>query len=269
MTDPADRGGIDLDGARIVITGAGSGIGAALAERFAVAGARLVLSDREPAPVAAVAERVGGVSVACDVGVQPDVDRLVEVATATLGGIDVFCANAGIAPAGSLDPVAWQEGWEINVLSHLYAVRALLPGWLAAGRGRLVVTVSAAGLLTMLDNAAYAVTKHAALAFAEWVQVTYAHRGITVQALCPQGVRTPMLAAAGPRGQMLMGAGAMAPEDVAQTVVDALGTDRFLILPHADVAEHMAKRAGDLDRWLASMNRLQQRMEVMDPGPAA
>lgn len=255
--------GVALDGARIVVTGAGSGIGAALAQRFAAEGARLVLADRDAEAVQAVALRVSARAIAGDVTNPDDVARLVAGAIETLGGIDVFCANAGIAPASSLDPAAWEAGWQVNVLSHLYAVRELLPGWLNAGRGRLVVTVSAAGLLTMLGNAAYAVTKHAALAFAEWVQATYAHRGITVQALCPQGVRTPMLAATGPRGEMLMGDGAIDPEDVAEAVVQAMAGDRFLILPHPDVADHMAKRAGDLDRWLGSMNRLQQRMELV------
>lgn len=255
--------GVDLDGAGIVITGAGSGIGAALAARFAAEGARLVLADRNAAAVSAVAKRLGAQAIPGDVTDPDDVAALVAGATETLGRIDVFCANAGVAPESSMDPAAWETGWQVNVMSHLYAVRELLPGWLDAGRGRLVVTVSAAGLLTMLGNAAYAVTKHAALAFAEWVQATYAHRGITVQALCPQGVRTPMLAATGPRGEMLMGEGAMDPEDVAEVVVQALAGDRFLILPHPDVADHQAKRAGDLDRWLAAMNRLQQRMELV------
>jgi NAD(P)-dependent dehydrogenase (short-subunit alcohol dehydrogenase family) len=276
MTDPAigrspaeartAGGGVVLDGAGIVITGAGSGIGAALANRFAAEGSRLVLADRNADAVLEVADRLGAVAVPGDVTEPDDVQHLVETAIGTLGGIDVFCANAGIAPASSLDPAAWEAGWQVNVLSHLHAARALLPGWLAAGRGRLLITVSAAGLLTMLGNAAYAVTKHAALAFAEWLQVTYAHRGITVQALCPQGVRTPMLAATGPRGEMLMGEGAIDPSAVAESVVQALGTDRFLILPHPEVADFVVKRAGDLDRWLASMNRIQRRMELVAPG---
>lgn len=261
MTQPGSRTGIAVDGAGIVITGAGSGIGAALAERFAAAGARLVLADRNAAAVAAVADRLGAVAVPGDVADPADTDRLVRTATEMLDGIDMFCANAGIAPPDSLDPATWKAAFEVNVLSHLYAARALLPGWLAAGRGRLMITVSAAGLLTMLGNAAYAVTKHAALAFAEWLRASYAHRGIVVQALCPQGVRTPLLEATGAQGAFLLGDNAIDPQDVAGAVMDALTTDQFLILPHAEVADYMARKADDLDSWLAAMNRLQQRME--------
>jgi NAD(P)-dependent dehydrogenase (short-subunit alcohol dehydrogenase family) len=131
------------------------------------------------------------------------------------------------------------------------------------------MTVSAAGVLTMLGNAGYAVTKHAALGFAEWLQATYAHRGITVQAVCPQGVRTPLLASTGPRGAMLLDQGAIEPRDVAQAVVDGLAAGTFLILPHPEVADYMARKAGDLDRWLGSMNRLQQRMEHVAPEQTA
>lgn len=253
--------GVVIAGSGIVVTGAGSGIGTALAQRFAAEGARLVLTDRNADAVRSVADSLGAIAVPGDVADPADMDRLVRTAIEALGGIDVFCANAGIAPADSLDPLSWEAAFRVNVLSHLYALQALLPGWLSAGRGRLVMTVSAAGLLTMLGNAAYAVTKHAALAFAEWVQASYAHRGITVQALCPQGVRTPLLDATGDRGAFLLGPGAIEPQDVANAVVEALSTDRFLILPHPEVADYVARKAQDLDSWLAAMNRLQQRME--------
>lgn len=267
--DPGDNSGFSVRGARIVITGAGSGIGAALADRFAAEGARLVLADRDADAVTAVAERTRATAVPVDVTDAADVAHLVEAAGRALGGIDVFCSNAGIAPADSLDPADWEAAWQVNVLAHLHAVRALLPDWLAVGRGRLVVTVSAAGLLTMLGNAGYTVTKHAALGFAEWLQASYAHRGITVHAVCPQGVRTPLLDSTGPRGAMLLGEGAIEPAEVAEAVVEGLASGSFLILPHPEVAGFVARKAGDPDRWLASMNRLQQRMERVVPDQPA
>ncbi len=175
----------------------------------------------------------------------------------------MYCANAGVAPPGGPDaPEAeWARGWEVNVMAHVRAAALLLPSWLDRGRGRFLATVSAAGLLTMLGSAPYSVTKHAALAFAEWLSATYRHRGITVQALCPQGVRTAMLAQAGPGGEFLMGATAIEPEQVADTVTEALADDRFLILPHPEVADYYLARASDTGAWLASMNRLQRKIE--------
>ncbi|MGH8867589.1 MAG: SDR family oxidoreductase, partial [Actinomycetes bacterium] len=177
--------------------------------------------------------------------------------------IDLFCANAGVAPEGGpeADEDAWATAWEVNVMAHVRSSRALLPGWLERGRGHFLATVSAAGLLTMLGSAPYSVTKHGALAFAEWMSVTYADRGITVQALCPQGVRTRMLDQTGPAADLVLAAGAIEPEQVAEDVVASLDDGPFLVLPHPEVARYYAARAHDTDRWLAGMQKLQRRLE--------
>ncbi|MEV7026420.1 SDR family oxidoreductase, partial [Kitasatospora sp. NPDC093558] len=180
-----------------------------------------------------------------------------------VGEIDVWCANAGVAPVGGADApaAAWASAWEVNVLAHVRAADLLLPHWLERGQGRFLATVSAAGLLSMLGSAPYAVTKHGALAFAEWLSATYRHRGIHVHALCPQGVRTDMLTGTGAVGEALLAPTALDPEDVAETALAGLREDRFLILPHPEVAEYYRARATDPDRWLGSMNRLQQGLE--------
>ncbi|MGK5741077.1 SDR family NAD(P)-dependent oxidoreductase [Micromonospora sp. URMC 103] len=252
-----------LAGAAVVVTGGGSGIGAALAARFAAGGARVVVNDLDEGAARAVAERVGGYACPGDAADPDAVADLVARARHHLGGIDLFCANAGVAPGGGPDAgdEAWALAWRVNVMSHVHAVRELLPDWLARGRGRLLVTVSAAGLLTMLGRAPYPVTKHAALAHAEWLRATYAHRGVTVQALCPQGVRTPMLAGADGPARELLDATAVTPEQVADSVVEALADDRFLVLPHPEVATWYARRAADPDRWLRAMNRMQREVE--------
>ncbi|MFI7426510.1 SDR family oxidoreductase [Micromonospora sp. NPDC049836] len=250
-------------GAGVVVTGAGSGIGAALAARLAADGARVVVNDLDPAAARAVAARIGGYACPGDAADPAAVAELVGFARDRLGAIDLFCANAGVALAGGLDAPdeAWARSWRVNVLAHVVAARELLPHWLAAGRGRLLVTVSAAGLLTLLGKAPYTVTKHAALGFAEWLRASYAHRGITVQALCPQGVRTPMLAAADELSATLLEATAVSADAVAGCVSAALADDRFLVLPHPEVATWYAHRAADPDRWLAAMNRTQRDAE--------
>ncbi len=248
----------------VVITGAGSGIGAALARRLAVAGDRLVLNDLDPAAVSAVAAEIGALAVPGDAASEDGVQELIERARQELGGIDIFFANAGIGvdggPEASED--GWQRSWDVNVMAHVRAARLLVPEWLTAGRGHFVATVSAAGLLTMPGSAPYAVTKHAALAFAEWLSVTYGQRGLTVQALCPQGVRTPMLAAAGAIGELLLAPAAIDADDLAEVVVTALDGGPFLILPHPEVAGYYAGRAADPDAWLASMQRNQVRIDA-------
>jgi NAD(P)-dependent dehydrogenase (short-subunit alcohol dehydrogenase family) len=252
-----------VDGAGVVITGAGSGIGAALARRFAAEGARVVVNDLDAAAARRVADSFGGEALPGDAASAEGVASLIEGAADMLDGIDLFCANAGIGPEGGPDAAesVWEACWQVNVMAHVRAARLLTGPWLERGRGHLICTVSAAGLLTMLGSAPYSVTKHAALAFAEWMAATYAHRGITVQALCPMGVRTPMLAAAGPAGQALLADTAITPEDAASAVIEGMADGRFLILPHPEVAEMYAHRAGDPVRWLAGMNRLQQRLE--------
>ncbi|GLY22827.1 SDR family oxidoreductase [Micromonospora sp. NBRC 101691] len=255
--------GLTLAGAGVVVTGAGSGIGAALATRFAAAGAGVVVNDVDAPAARAVAARIGGHAHPADAADPAGVTALVDAARDRFGTVDLFCANAGVASGGGPDASdeTWARAWRVNVLSHVYAARALLPHWLAAGRGRMLVTASAAGLLTLLGNAPYSVTKHAALGFAEWLRASYAHRGVTVQALCPQGVRTPMLADADRLSAALLDDTAVTPEQVADCVVEALADDRFLVLPHPQVAGWYARRAADPDRWLRAMNRTQRDAE--------
>jgi NAD(P)-dependent dehydrogenase (short-subunit alcohol dehydrogenase family) len=257
---------LELTGACVVVTGAGSGIGAALARRFAAGGAQVVVNDLDADAAGAVAAEIGGLAVPADVTDRAAVGDMVAAAVERFGPVDLFCANAGVAVSGSQSAPAagWDLSWQVNVMSHVHAADALLPGWLARGSGRLMTTVSAAGLLTMLGSAPYSVTKHAALAFSEWLRATYAHRGIVVQALCPQGVRTPLFQASGQLGETVMGAGALQPEQVADIAAAALSGDRFLILPHPEVGDYASRRAGDPDRWLAGMNRLQQSLEIAD-----
>jgi NAD(P)-dependent dehydrogenase (short-subunit alcohol dehydrogenase family) len=249
---------MELDGAGVLVTGAGAGIGAALARRFAAAGARVVVNDLDAEAVARVAAEVGGLAVPGDASSDTGVKALIAAATEYLGAIDLYAANAGVGGAASLeDEAGWELSWQVNVLAHVRAARALLPGWLERGQGHFLATVSAAGLLTMLGAPSYSVTKHGALAFAEWLSATYGDRGITVQALCPQGVRTAMLDAAGDAGKLLLEGSAISPEAVAETVVEALGDGRFLILPHPEVAGYYAGRATDTEHWLAAMRKAQ------------
>ncbi|MGW4894090.1 SDR family oxidoreductase, partial [Kitasatospora sp. NPDC004240] len=242
---------------------AGRGIGAALAHAFAAAGARVVVNDHDPTAARAVAAAIGAVAAPGDAAGAAGLAGLVDRARAELGEIDVWCANAGVAPVGGADAPAeaWASAWEVNVLAHVRAADLLLPRWLERGSGRFVATVSAAGLLTMLGSAPYSVSKHGALAFAEWLSATYRHRGLRVHALCPQGVRTAMLDGTGPVGEALLAPAALEPEDVAAAALDGIRAERFLLLPHHEVAGHYAGRATDPDRWLTGMNRLQQGLE--------
>ncbi len=267
--------GLALRDAVVVITGGGSGIGAAMARRFAAEGARVLVNDLDADAAAAVVAQIGGRAVPGDAAEPADVKGLVDLAWDEYGGLDLFCANAGVSPPA--DPAvpdgAWELAWRVNVMAHVHAARALLPRWLAAGRGRLLVTASAAGLLTMLGRAPYAVSKHATVACAEWLRATYEHRGIVVQALGPQGVRTPMLLGgrsgdARAAARTLLDVDAVSPEHVADTVIEAMADDRFLVLPHPEVATYYARRAADPDRWLHGMNRLQRTAVEPAVGPA-
>ncbi len=250
---------------RVVVTGAGGGIGAALARRFAADGARVVVNDVNAAAASAVAAEIAGTAVPGDAGNEADVRRVVDTAFDTLGGIDLFCSNAGVLSPGGPDvpDEVWLRDFGVNVMSHVYVTRALLPRWLDSGGGHLLMTVSAAGLLTLLGSAPYSVTKHAALSYAEWLRATYAHRGLKVQALCPQGVRTDMMARDGgsSASSSLLAQGALEPDEVAAAAAKALGSDGFLILPHPEVAEYYQRRATDPDRWLGGMNKLQRSFE--------
>ena len=254
---------------RVVVTGAGGGIGAALARRFAAEGAEVIVNDLDPAAAQAVASEIGGLAVAGDAANEDDTRRLIDTAWAELGGVDLFCANAGTLTAGdeNTPDEVWTRDWNVNVMSHVYVTRALLPRWVDKDGDprRLVMTVSAAGLLSLLGSAPYAVTKHAALAYAEWLRATYAHRGVIVQALCPQGVRTDMLTRGNQRGSAsaaLLADSALEPDEVAATVAAALEGDSFLILPHPEVAEFYRLRASDTDRWLGGMNKMQRAFEA-------
>jgi NAD(P)-dependent dehydrogenase (short-subunit alcohol dehydrogenase family) len=256
-----------LAGKGVVVTGAGRGIGRALATRAAAEGARVVVNDLDADNAAAVAAEIGGTPVAGDVSSTEGVRALVSAATEALGRIDVFFANAGIDGAGGPDSLqasdeVWDRVLDVNVLAHVRAARELVPRWLEDGQGgRFVVTASAAGLLTMIGSAPYSVTKHAAVGFAEWLSVTYGARGIDVHAICPQGVKTQMLEDAGPLQELLSRDTALEPEQVADAAVAAIEEGRFLVLPHPEVADYYATRAGDTDRWLAGMRRLQQKVD--------
>ena len=247
-----------VQGAGVVVTGAGGGIGAALARRFAGEGARVVVNDIDAGKAKAVADEIGATAV------PGDASQIVDEARDALGGVvDVYCANAGLASGGDAfaDEDVWAAAWDVNVMAHVRASRALLPDWLERGSGRFVSTVSAAGLLTMIGAAPYSVTKHGALAYAEWLSLTYRHRGLKVHAICPQGVRTDMLTASGTAGELVLQPTAIEPEDVADALFDAMDADRFLVLPHPEVADYYAARATQNDRWLDGMNHIQQKWE--------
>jgi NAD(P)-dependent dehydrogenase (short-subunit alcohol dehydrogenase family) len=255
----------------VVVTGGASGIGRALAQRFVREGARLVaILDRQHG-VHDVAQQIGGRGYVADVAVEEQLARVVQQIQSEHGAIDLFCSNAGIGGGrGGLETSTddWQRIWDVNVMAHIYAARAVLPAMLAAGRGYLLHTASAAGLLTQLGSAPYAVTKHAAVAFAEWLAITYGDQGIKVSCLCPQGVRTPMLDGAPATVRELLGESALDPEAVADAVITGLADERFLILPHPEVAEYFRRKADDYDRWIRGMRRLQQRIAGDTPDRA-
>lgn len=251
----------------VVVTGAASGIGRALCERFAKEGARAVVaSDVDTVGMAETLARMGddtqGVGIPCDVGNEESVNQLVQETLKRFEHIDLFCANAGIFTAGGeeVSTEAWQKIWDVNVMSHVFAARAVLPGMLERGEGYLLNTSSAAGLLSQVGSAPYSVTKHAAIGFAEWLSITYGKRGIKVSALCPQAVRTAMTA--GSEGGGVAGLdGMLEPEQLADSVIDTLAEERFLVLPHPEVLTYMRRKTEDYDRWLGGMRRLQDRFE--------
>ncbi|MGQ4436361.1 MULTISPECIES: SDR family oxidoreductase [unclassified Streptomyces] len=248
-----------VQGAGVVVTGAGGGIGAALARRFAAEGARVVVNDLDGDRAKAVADEIGAIAV------PGDASAVVGEARDALGGtVDIYCANAGVGSGGSeaAGEDVWAQAWDVNVMAHVRAAEALIPGWLERGSGRFVSTVSAAGLLTMIGAAPYSVTKHGAYAFAEWLSLTYRHRGIKVHAICPQGVRTDMLAATGSAGDLVLQPTAIEPDVVADALMKGIEEERFLILPHPEVAGYYQARAAEPDRWLTTMNHIQQKWEA-------
>jgi len=254
---------MELADRNVFITGAGSGIGRALAERFAAEQPHaLVLADLDLPSVEAVAKAVGGVAVKTNVGREEEIRALVDRARELGGPVDLFCSNAGVpGPGGGPDASdeEWERAWRINVMAHVWAARAVLPEMLERGDGYLLSTASAAGVLTQVGALVYSVTKHAAVAVAEWLAITYADAGIKVSCLCPLGVRTPMLEGAledTVGGAALMQDELLEPYDVAEAVVAGIRDQRFLIFPHPQVAKYMAFKGGDNERWLAGMRRM-------------
>jgi len=243
----------------IVVTGGGNGIGAALCRRFAAEGAKaVVVADIDDTSAQRVAAEIGGLGVRTDVTRAADLQRLAADVATRYGAIDLFCSNAGIAVDGGEETPdsEWQRCWDVNVMAHVLAARAVLPGMVKRGEGYLLQTVSAAGLLTHIHSATYAVTKHASLAFAEWLAMAYGDRGIRVSALCPQGVRTDMLRRAAAGGRTFLLDTALEPGQVADEVVKGLAAERFHILPHPEVAEYFRRKGTDYDRWIRGMQKL-------------
>jgi NAD(P)-dependent dehydrogenase (short-subunit alcohol dehydrogenase family) len=255
---------MDIKDKVIIVTGGASGIGRALCEAFAAQGARgVVVADLDEAGATNVAGAIGGIGVAVNVADEADVQRLVQTATDRFGQVDLFCSNAGVIVRA--DEYAsnehWQRHWDVNVMAHVYAARAVLPQMLARGQGYLLHTASAAGLLSQVNAAPYSVTKHAAVAFAEWLSIAYGERGIRVSCLCPQGVRTPMLRSAdGGSRPSFLADGALSAPQVAQAVVEGLRKEEFLILPHAEVLGFFQRKAADYERWLRGMRRLRDKV---------
>lgn len=248
----------------VVVTGGAMGIGAALCRRFAQEGAAgVVVSDIEEAAATAVAQEIGGIAVRTDVSVESSVQDLVATAIEYYGRIDIFCSNAGIFGARGGVEVPneiWQKVWEVNVLAHLYAARAVLPHMLERGEGYLVNTVSAAGLLNQIDGAPYGVSKHAAIGLAEYLSIEYGSKGIRVSCICPQGVRTRMLLGESGEDDSFLKAGSVSAEHVAETAVRGIEAERFLILPHPEVEEYHRRKGSDYDRWLRGMRRLREQV---------
>ena len=245
----------------MVVTGGGGGIGRALCRRFAAEGAeKVVVSDIDRTSAETVAAEIGGTAVPADVTVESDVADLVRGTVKAFGRIDIYCSNAGIAFGGGPEASdkAWRQSWDVHVMAHVYAARALLPGMLERGEGYIVGTISAAALLNHVLAAPYAVTKAAGLSFFEWMAIAYHDQGIRVSALCPQGVRTAMLAQEGERN--FLTPGALDPEQVADAVAKGMHDERFLILPHPEVGEFLLRKASDYDRWLRGMRRLRRRI---------
>jgi NAD(P)-dependent dehydrogenase (short-subunit alcohol dehydrogenase family) len=252
---------VDLQGRHAVITGGASGIGRAVAQRFADEGARVVVADLHGEGAEAVAVEIGGLGVETDVGQERQIVALIDRAEQANGPIDLFFSNAGITGAEGgppdLDDDDWDLLWRVNVMSHVWAARHLIPRMLERGDGYLVSTASAAGVLTQLGAIGYATTKHAAVAVAEWIDITYRDRGIRASCLCPQFVNTPMVSDNLDTDKLRQIAQIIEPEEVADATVEAIRAETFLILPHPEVAHYMRNRGSDHPRWLAGMRKLQ------------
>jgi NAD(P)-dependent dehydrogenase (short-subunit alcohol dehydrogenase family) len=254
---------VDAAGRVIVVTGGAKGIGRALARGFAGAGAEAVIvADLDVEGATATAREIGGTAVRCDVSRESDVKELIDQVEARHGRIDIFCSNAGIAVGGGPEAPndQWQRIWNVNVMSHVFVARHALPGMLSRNEGYLVGTVSAAGLLNHVFAAPYSATKAAALSFFEWLSIAHGEQGIRVSCLCPQGVKTDMLAAERRRGLEFLTDNALEPQAVAEAVLQGVRDETFLILPHPEVADYFRRKADDYDRWLKGMRRLRARI---------
>ena len=267
---------MELRGRIAVVTGGASGIGRALAERFHAEGAaHVVVADLDAAGAREVAARIGGTGVQLDVSDESALVEMVRDTERDRGPIDLFVSNAGFVTLGGLevDNAELQRMWEVHVMAHAYAARAVLPAMIARGEGYLLNTASAAGLLMQIGSVGYSVTKHAAVALAEWIAVTHGDQGIRVSVLCPQAVETGIVANS-PSSQHLdnapgvaSGDGVLKPEQVADCVIEALAEERFWVLPHPEVAEYARRKVTDIDRWLAGMRRFQKRLFGSRPPP--
>ena len=255
---------MDIRGRVVVVTGAGRGIGAAMCRQFAAAGAELVVvSDRDEEAAMSVASGLGtaGWAVRCDVAVESEVQGLVTQVLERVGRIDIFCSNAGITVKGGVEATnaEWQRMWDVNVMSRVYAARAVVPGMLQQGRGYFVQTASAAGLLTEIGSASYSVTKHADLALAEWLSVCYGREGIRVSCVCPLGVETDMLDGDDPVHRYLH-LHSITADAAAAEILRGIELETFLILPHPEVLEFYRLKGENYDRWLRGMQRLRQKL---------
>ena len=252
---------MEVENKRVIITGSANGIGSSLSRAFKERNVEsMILVDLDELNNTKLSNEVGGIPYKADVGSEDDIIRLVEFAKQEMGGIDIFCSNAGISGAGGLLNTSnedWSNIWNVNVMSHIHAAKHTLPIMLEQGSGYFMNTASAAGLLTQLGAAGYSVTKSAAVSFAEWLKITYGERGIGVSCLCPQGVRTPMVEDA-PEivGSLVSIDGLLEPDVVANEVIECIEKDQFLITPHPEVLEYMKIKASDPDRWINGMQSL-------------
>ncbi|MBC7982476.1 MAG: SDR family oxidoreductase [Candidatus Obscuribacterales bacterium] len=253
----------------IVVTGGANGIGLALARRFKQEGARhITVADLDGDKVQVAAKELGGLGIKCDVSREDNIRDVVAQTEKAAGPIDLFCSNAGIAVsdpdfenAVSAPDAEWERNWRIHVMAHVYAARAVLPSMIARKQGYLLNTVSAAGLLSQIGSGTYSATKHAAIGFAEHLAITHKDHGIKVSVLCPQAVRTAMLGnSESDAGKSAAVDGVLTPEQVAETVVQGLAAESFLILPHPQVAQYMLKKASEYDRWIGGMAKLRRSM---------
>lgn len=246
----------------IIVTGGAHGIGRALARRFAAEKARaIIIADVDLRAAQAVADEISGLAIKTDVGNETEIIKLVAATTEKYGQIDLVCSNAGIAGEAGGAEVAngvWQHIWEVNVMSHIYLARAVLPQMIERGAGYLLLTVSAAGLLTHFDAAPYSVTKHAALSFGEWLSIAHYDQGIRISCLCPQGVNTRMILGEDGKQENFLREGALEPEQVADSVIEGLASEQFLILPHPEVGDYFRQKATDYERWLRGLRQMRE-----------